>query len=141
MMPVIVGLSLSVPVALLSSRLVQAGLRAGLFSTPEQNIPPKVLDRANELAMAAPIYGTSPLRELRDNAELREAHLRTLADQPRTRGQIDADLAIARAKIEDAGCFDDAVSYLGTRETFAVLNSRIALEMLARLPDNSPVAD
>ncbi|MDB5620438.1 MAG: Glucans biosynthesis glucosyltransferase [Tardiphaga sp.] len=141
MTPVIVGLLLSAPVAMLSSRLLQAGQRAGLFGTPEQNTPPKVLDRANELALTAPTYGTSPLHELRGDAELREAHLRTLADQPRTRGQIDTDLAIARAKIEDAGGFDEAVSYLSTRETFAVLNSRIALELLARLPDEAPVAD
>ncbi|HEY8335645.1 MAG TPA: glucans biosynthesis glucosyltransferase MdoH [Tardiphaga sp.] len=138
MTPVIVGLLLSVPVAMLSSRLLQAGQRAGLFGTPEQNAPPKVLERANELALAAPVYGTSPLHELRRDSELREAHLRTLADQPRNRGQIDPHLAIARAKIDDAEDFEEAVGYLSARETFAALNSRIALQHLADLPDEAP---
>ncbi len=140
MTPVIVGLLLSVPVAMLSSRLLQAGQRAGLFGTPEQNAPPQVLVRANELALAAPAYGTSPLHELRGDPELREAHLRTLADQPRNRGQIDSHLAIARAKIDDAEDFEEAVGYLSARETFAALNSRTALQHLADLPDKAPCA-
>jgi membrane glycosyltransferase len=137
MTPVIVGLLLSIPVAMLSSHLLRAGAHAGLFGTPEQNAPPKVLDRANELALAAPAYAASPLRELRDDRELREAHLRALADQPRKRGQVDADLAIARARIDDAEDFKEAVGYLSARETFAALNSRPALEHLQRLPDSA----
>ena len=137
MTPVIVGLLLSVPVAMLSSRLPRSGQRAGLFGTPEQNAPPRVLDRANELALAAPAYDASPLRALRDDAELREIHSRSLADQPRRRGQINSDLAIARAKIEDAEDFEEAVSYLNSRETFAVLNSRATLQHLIALPDRA----
>jgi membrane glycosyltransferase len=137
MTPVIVGLLLSVPVAMLSSRLPRSGQRAALFGTPEQNAPPRVLDRANELALAAPAYDASPLRALRNDAELREIHSRALADQPRRRGQINSDLAIARAKIEDAEDFEEAVSYLSSRETFAVLNSRATLQHLIALPDRA----
>lgn len=137
MTPVIMGLLLSVPLAMMSSRVVQVGKHAGLFGTPEQNVPPKVLTRANELALGAPICAASPLHELRGDAELREAHTRSLIDQPRNRGQIDSDLAIARAKIAEAEDFDEAVSYLSTREIFAALNSRTALQQLVDLPDKA----
>jgi membrane glycosyltransferase len=75
------------------------------------------------------------LRDLRDDPDLRQAHLQNLCGQkPRHRGQIDPHLAIARAKIEDAECFDDALGYLTPRETFAVLNSPIGLAALFDLP-------
>lgn len=137
MTPVIVGLWLSMPLAIVSSSALQPGQHAGLFGTPEQNLPPKVLIRAKELALAAPIYGASSLHELRKDMDLCAAHLRSLVDEPRSRGQIDADLAIARAKIVEAEDFDEAVSFFSTRETFAALNSRIALQQLAALPDKA----
>jgi membrane glycosyltransferase len=137
MTPVIVGLWLSMPLAIVSSRALQPGQHAGLFGTPEQNLPPKVLIRAKELAVAAPIYGASSLHELRKDMDLCAAHLRSLVDEPRSRGQIDSDLAIARAKIVEAEDFDEAVSFFSTRETFAALNSRVALQQLAALPDKA----
>jgi membrane glycosyltransferase len=133
MAPVIAGLVLAIPIAMLSST---AGPLhpASLFNTPEQTAPPRVLLRANELA-SAPHRGIScPLRKLRDDPDLLSAHLKSLQAIPRRRGQIDAHLAIARAKIEDAESFDEAVRYLTTRETFAVLNSKGVLELLLQLP-------
>ncbi|UFS76379.1 glucans biosynthesis glucosyltransferase MdoH [Tardiphaga sp. 37S4] len=137
MTPVIVGLWLSMPLAIVSSRALQPGQHARLFATPEQNLPPKVLIRAKELALAAPIYGASSLHELRKDMDLCAAHLRSLVDEPRSRGQIDSDLAIARAKIVEAEDFDEAVSFFSMRETFAALNSRVALQQLAALPDKA----
>ena len=78
----------------------------------------------------APAIGC-PLRELRDDPALRAAHLTNLSGaQPRRRGEIDARLAIARAKIEDAISFDEAVAFLDRGETFAVLNSPALLNAL-----------
>jgi membrane glycosyltransferase len=74
------------------------------------------------------------MHELRNNADLLDAHLRNLSVKPRHRGQIDPHLAIARAKIEDAESFDNARGYLSPREIFAVLNSRAILEALLELP-------
>ena len=54
--------------------------------------------------------------------------------KPRNRGQIDPDLAIARAKIEEANSFDEALGYLNSRETFAVLNSQAILRALFQRP-------
>ena len=141
MTPVIAGLLLSVQVAILTSRSLPAGQRSGFLATPEQNAPPRVLERANELAVAASGYSESPLHELRSNVPLSETHLETLANQPpRRRGQINPELAIARAKLDDADFFDEAVSFLNKREVFALLNSGSDLRRLMKLPDRASVA-
>jgi membrane glycosyltransferase len=95
-----------------------------------------VLVRANELASASDeLAAVPPLRALRDDRQLLEKHVANLpADQRRNRGQIDPHLAIARAKIEDAQNFDEAVGYLTPRETFAVLNSPSMLKAVCAMP-------
>ena len=132
MAPVIVGLLLCVPIALLSSGV--SNHNSGLFITPEQVAPPRVLIRANELAGVRGEVG-SALLELHDDRQLLEHHLSNLpGDKRRARGQIDPHLAIARAKIEDAETLDEALSYLTVRETFAVLNSPTILIAACSMP-------
>src|SRR6202163_482607 len=130
MAPVILGLLLAVPIAILSSTAGSgvAHRQPRLFGTPEQTSPPQVLIRANELANASRETFAGPMHELRNNPDLLDAHVTNLSVKPRNRGQIDPHLAIARAKIEDAEIFEDALGYLGPRELFAVLNSRAILE-------------
>ena len=133
MTPVILGLLLSVPIAMLSSRV--SGPNSRLFRTPEQTAPPQVLVRANELAKASDQAVACPLTELCNDAGLFEAHLMNLpGDRPRNRGQIDPHAAIARAKIEDAETFDEALGYLTAREIFAVLNSPVMLRAACAMP-------
>jgi membrane glycosyltransferase len=134
MAPVILGLLLAVPIATLTSTV---GSKRGsrLFGTPEQTAPPRVLMRANELANALHQTVACSLRALRDDRALREVHVKNLsAQKPRNRGQIDPHLAIARAKVEDALSFDEALQYLSSRETFALLNSPAVLGLLLELP-------
>ncbi|KRR29971.1 glucans biosynthesis glucosyltransferase MdoH [Bradyrhizobium retamae] len=136
MTPVILGLLLSIPIAMLSSS-PGANRRSGLFRTPEQTAPPPVLARANELASAPHSSLPCPLRELLDDARLLEAHLNNLSGQrPRKRGDVDPHLAIARAKIEDAETFEEAAGFLSPREKFAVLNAPAVLTGLLALPDH-----
>jgi membrane glycosyltransferase len=133
MAPVIAGLLLSIPIAMLSS--TQSDPNAGLLRTPEQMAPPQVLVRANELAIVSGGVTVSPLQELFEDRPLLESHLMNLPDDKRrNRGQVDPDLAIARAKIEDAESFDEALSYLTQREMFAVLNSPTLLRVLSAMP-------
>jgi membrane glycosyltransferase len=133
MTPVIVGLLLCVPIAMLSSSSSNANSR--LFRTPEQTAPPQVLIRANELANGRAEVVGIPLLELRNDRQLLENHLMNLpGGKPRHRGQIDPHLAIARAKIEDAETFDEALGYLTARETFAVLNSPALLQPVCAMP-------
>ena len=134
MMPVILGLLLAIPLAMLSSS-ASARSTSSLFKTPEETSPPRVLARANKLANALHQTVSCPLLELRCETQLREAHLETLSRQtPRKRGEIDPHLAIARAKIEDAETFDEAAAFLSSREKFAVLNSPTVLGALLTLP-------
>jgi membrane glycosyltransferase len=139
MAPVILGLLLSVPIAMLSSR--HSNPDSKLFRTPEQTAPPQVLIRANELANASDQVKSCPLTELRNDARLFEAHLMNLPrDGSRNRGQIDPHAAIARAKIEDAETFDEALGYLTAREMFAVLHSPTMLRSVCALPRDAGCA-
>jgi membrane glycosyltransferase len=138
MAPVIAGLVLAIPIAMLSSKAGADLHRSRLFNTPEQTAPPKVLLRANELADTLHRAVSCPVRELRGDRDLLSAHLKSLRATVRIRGQIDPHLAIARAKIEDAESFDEALGYLNSHETFAVLNSRAVLTLLLQLPVGAP---
>jgi membrane glycosyltransferase len=121
MAPVIAGLLLSIPIAMLSSR--RSDPKSVLWRTPEETSPPDVLARANELVKSSRAAG-SPLRQLVDDSDLFESHLANLPDEKRRRrGEVDPHLAIARAKIEDGESLEEAQSYLTPRELFAVLNS------------------
>jgi membrane glycosyltransferase len=133
MAPVILGLLLAIPIAALSS--TAPAKRAGLFATPEETAPPQVLIRANELTNAPHRSIGCPLAALRDDPSLLQAHVQNLSGaKPRHRGQINPDLAMARAKIEEAENFDEAVGYLKPREIFAVLGAPAVLRALLELP-------
>jgi membrane glycosyltransferase len=133
MAPVIVGLLLSIPIAMLSSRVF--GSNSRLFRTPEQTEPPRLLVRANELGSTPHEHVASPLVELRNDRHLLENHLANLpADKRRNRGQVDPHLAIARAKIADAETFDEVLGYLAPRETYAVLHSPELLRAVCAMP-------
>jgi membrane glycosyltransferase len=144
MAPVIFGLLLAVPIAMLSStagsRLPDG--RSRLFTTPERTTAPEVLRRANELVNASRQAVCCPLWELRNDPGLFAAHLKSLSVSiPRIRGQVDPHLAVARAKIEDAENFGEAVGYLSSREIFAVLNSQPILQTLLELPVRQDVVE
>jgi membrane glycosyltransferase len=133
MAPVIVGLWLSIPIAMLCSRVF--GPNARLFRTPEETEPPRLLVRANELGGRVDEQTASPLAELRNDKLLLESHVANLpGEKPRARGRIDPHLAIARAKIEDAATFDEVLDYLTTRETYAVLHSPELLRAVCSMP-------
>jgi membrane glycosyltransferase len=133
MAPVILGLLLSIPIAMLTSKASNPNSR--LFRTPEERTPPQILVRANELASAAGEVIERPLLELRSDPRLLDAHLMNLPrGRSRIRGQINPHLAIARAKIEDSETLDEALGYLTSREEFAVLGSPSILGALHAKP-------
>jgi membrane glycosyltransferase len=133
MAPVIVGLVLCVPTAMLLSKDPDPDSK--LFATPEQTAPPQVLIRANELAGDLGETIGCPFHELCNDRSLLYAHTSNLpGEKPRKRGQIDPHLAIARAKIEDAATFEEAVGYLTSREQFSVLGSQALLQAVLAMP-------
>jgi membrane glycosyltransferase len=132
MAPVIAGLLLCIPIALFSSTTFP---ESKLLITPEDTAPPDVLVRANELTKGLDRKILPALINLGNDRQLLEEHLANLpADRQRVRGQIDTYLAIARAKMENAENFDEAVSFLSDREAMAILNSPAALKTLFSMP-------
>ena len=134
MTPVILGLLLSIPIALISSS-VNPCQRSSLFQTPEQTSPPAVLARANELVSAPHEPLACPLRTLSGDVGLLQAHLDNIPEERmRKRGEVDPDLAVARAKIEEAESLQEAAGFLSDREKFAVLGAPAVLRDLLALP-------
>ena len=141
MTPVILGLLLSIPIAMLSSSASsepQFRDCSGPRSRPRRR---RCWSRANELASAPRSPLACPLQNCAAMTALLEAHLNNLSGQrPRKRGEVDPHLAIARAKIEDAETFEEAAGYLSQREKFAVLNSPAVLAILIRLAGSGVIA-
>ncbi|WP_047307849.1 glucans biosynthesis glucosyltransferase MdoH [Rhodopseudomonas palustris] len=141
MTPVVVGLVFAIPVALLTTR--NARSRPLLMTTPEQRQLPAILADVHRLAadLQAAAGGEHPLRTLRDDDNLRELHFAGIARHPpRQRGRVDVHLAVARSLIEDARDFDEALGWLGPRETRAVLGDRDTLQRVLQMPCARPRA-
>ena len=131
MSPVIVGLMIAIPLGLLTSRRLGP---AGLFATPEDNHPPPVVLRANELAASERIEVTGALQQLRQDTESLKHHLDSLPRvNHRKLGQVDVPLATARAKTDQCETFDEALSWLDKSEIRAVLNNAAVLQRILEL--------
>src|SRR5262249_60784597 len=101
----------------------RASGRPGLVVTPEDRNVPQVPACANELhRRCAATQADDAIGRLRRNPRLRDAH-RAMLTPPlaRPRGEIDTDLAIARAKIDTFETQADARSHLTAREKMAAL--------------------
>jgi membrane glycosyltransferase len=139
MSPTIVGLLLAIPLSWLSGQL-GAGLalkRLGLLLTPEEYRPPAIATRANELQARNATLGfddTDALLALFRDPDLREQHEAMLPPlQPRRRGEIEPDRALAEAKLVDAETIDDALHWLKPKERMVVLHDRALLGLTVRL--------
>jgi len=142
MAPVILGLVLAIPLALLTNR--QASARPALLATPEDLAPPPILARAREIAAELHAAGPAedPLMALRHDARLFELHLAGLARHPpRPRGRIDANLAMARALVDDAEQFTDVVTWLSPAQKRALLGDRELLRRVVEMPDPAAMAE
>jgi membrane glycosyltransferase len=132
MAPVTVGLLLAIPLAAITSRR-DVGIalrRLRLFLTPEERHTPEVLRRANELADELRAHDVEPAALLRD-ASVRQAHADTVpAESARRRGEVDTNLVVANAKIEDATTLEEAIAFLDAAELTAVLSDRRAYQDL-----------
>ncbi len=139
MSPTIVGLVLAIPLSWASGQLA-IGLwlkRRGLLLTPEEGAPPAVAVRANELQTEFAKAGfddADGLKAIHADPELRHAHELMLPDgQPRRRGEIDPERAVAQAKLVDATTIDDAAIWLKPKERMVVLHDRALIGLLSTL--------
>lgn len=140
MSPTIVGLVLAIPLSWASGQLA-IGLwlkRHKLLVTPEEGDPPAVALRANALQAEFDEAGyddADGLRALHADPALREAHELMLPENPpRRRGEIEAERAVAQAKLVDAETIDDAAIWLKPKERMVVLHDRALVALLASLP-------
>jgi membrane glycosyltransferase len=130
MLPVVLGLALAIPLALLTGRRS----RPGFLRTPEDIAPPPVVQRAASL-LREWATGTVPgvARLLRD-ATLLEAHKAMLPPPRRPRvDPIDPVLLQARAKLEEATTPHEGLATLSAAELSAVLGDAAMIERLTGL--------
>jgi membrane glycosyltransferase len=134
MSPVILGLLLAIPLAALTA---DAGLgrglqRLGLLVVPEEGRPPAILARANALApiVAQALPEGDAIERLASDEALAAAHAAMIEPQPRRRGEVDADLVVGMAKLEEAETPQEARRMLTDRELVAVLSDRRAFGRL-----------
>ncbi|AOO82432.1 glucans biosynthesis glucosyltransferase MdoH [Bosea vaviloviae] len=140
MSPTIVGLVLAIPLSWASGQL-GLGLwlkRHKLLVTPEEGDPPAIALRANALQAEFAEAGfdeADGLVALHADAALRHAHDMMLPEgQPRRRGEIEPDRAVAQAKLVDAETIEDAAIWLKPKERMVVLHDRALVGLLATLP-------
>jgi membrane glycosyltransferase len=141
MTPVLVGLSLAIPIAMLtsSSQIGERLSALGLLLIPEERRPPPVVVRANALAVETSSATTAdPFARLSDDPDLLAAHRRMLpAVERRRRGDVDVPLVVALAKIDEAVDRQEAIGLLSPAEIRAVLASGEALDRLFAKPSAS----
>jgi membrane glycosyltransferase len=133
MTPVTVGLLLAMPLAALTARtdIGSALRRMRLLIVPEERDPPSILRRANELTLSLPDDCLRIGELLRGNSALVDAHLTALEPAtPRRRGDVNADLVVAKAKVAEAGSLDEALGLLTLKEKRALLSDRAGFEQL-----------
>jgi membrane glycosyltransferase len=144
MSPVILGLLLAVPLAALTSgsSMGHGARRLGLLVVPEERDPPEVLKRANELGRTdtTAAVGAFPIwRELREDPELWAAHHEALQESgPRRPGEIDVDLVVGLAKLDQCDGFEEAWNLLSRPEKNALLAHAKGLARLQSLWDRHP---
>ena len=74
------------------------------------------------------------LKAIHADPALRHAHELMLPDaQPRRRGEIDPERAVAQAKLVDATTIDDAAIWLKPKERMVVLHDRALIGLLSTL--------
>jgi membrane glycosyltransferase len=136
MSPVVLGLVLAIPLAVLTSQPSVGGAwrRLGLLLTPEEGTMPRILARANALTAAAgATAAVEACTRLLDDPALVDAHCAMLTDGPRQRGEVNVALVVGLAKLEEAGGLADAVQWLSAQEKTAVLSDRRGIERLIDL--------
>jgi membrane glycosyltransferase len=118
--------------------------RAGLLLTPEEQMTPPVVARANFLASEPARRDSealSGLRALYADPQFRAFHVACLPRRTKRRnGDISAQWALAEAKLSDAETIDEAISWLRPEERMAILQDQALIARLALLPREPPGA-
>jgi membrane glycosyltransferase len=132
MLPVVLGLALAIPLALLTGRRWSGGL----LRTPEDVAPPAVVARAAALRREWPADGEAGVAQLLHDQQLLAAHTAMLPQQRRPRQDpLDAAIALSRAKLDEAETLQGALAALSPPELAAALGDATALQRLSVLAE------
>jgi membrane glycosyltransferase len=141
MTPVIAGLLLAIPLAALTAdaRLGRRLRRIGLLLVPEESRPPTILLRANELVptIEASLPELDAIARLASDDALVAAHRQMIECRPRRRGEVDVELVVGMARLDDAETPREASRMLRDRELNALLSDSRGFERLVSLLDRS----
>jgi membrane glycosyltransferase len=133
MSPVIAGLLLAIPLAALTARPDRRLRALGLLTTPEERDPPEIVARANRLfAERAPPADGEAVNFLLSDPALLDLHRSGIVERARRRGEVEVDLVVALAKIEETTTLTEALALVTSREKMALLSSRRGLDALTR---------
>jgi membrane glycosyltransferase len=131
MLPVLLGLTLAIPLALATGRRLPG---SNLLRTPEETAVPPVVARALSLRSEWQTLTEVDVRRLLRDTGLLEAHNTMLPPGRRPRiDPIDVVLLLAHAKLAEAEMLDDALTALSPAELTAALGDQNALRQLAIL--------
>ena len=136
MSPVVLGLTMAVPLAMWTSRRIDTLGRLGLLQIPEETAPPVVLTRTSQLRRQfsqAVEPDLSALQRLLKDPSLQAAH-RAMLPLPRRPGQdpIDVPFLVGRAKLLEAASPTEAWSQLTRAERAACLANSETLDLMLR---------
>jgi membrane glycosyltransferase len=139
MSPVILGLLLAVPLAMLtSSTAVGKAMRTlGLLVIPEEDNPPLVVTRSDQLASTfkpSVKEEFSLWRQLLTDPTFSTRHREMLPEPPcLQRGEVNVDLVVGIAKLDQCTSITEAIETLSTQEKRALLGNREAFDRLKAL--------
>jgi membrane glycosyltransferase len=132
MLPVVLGLALAIPLALLTGR----ASANGILRTPEDWNPPPVIARVAVLQRERQTVDAPDVAQLLREPRLLAAHTAMLPPPRRPRiDPIDPTLVLARAKLAEADALDAAITGLSTTELAAALGDGTTLRLLSALAD------
>jgi len=144
MLPVVIGLALTIPLVLLvNNRGVAAALaRIGLLRTPEEQAPPMELKQAVALRgiyRRVAVDERDALERLGSDELLLRAHLDMLPPPRQPGDPIDVPLLVAATKIDEADDYPSAIASLTRQEKLATLaDAAILRRALALRSQSSP---
>jgi membrane glycosyltransferase len=141
MLPVVLGLSLAIPLAVLTAHrgpgLVLRNL--GLLRTPEEHHPPTIVLRTNELHQTLlEDHAPTALARLLGDPRLLLAHRAMLPPARSRHDPIDPNFVVGLARLDRAQNVSEAQASLSVRELAAVLNDSAALDRLRLLATDGP---
>jgi membrane glycosyltransferase len=133
MLPVVLGLTLSIPMAYLTARpgAGQALRELGILQTPEERNPPAILKRFRDLVRSLLEVDFQPaVRRLMADCRLLDAHRAMLTGAPGRKDLLDPDFVMGMARLEALDGATGIEEELSRSELAAILGNHRGVQRL-----------